>query len=294
MKDNAIEINHLSRSFGKNQALNNLNLSVKRGCVYGLLGHNGAGKTTLIKTLAGLIIPEKGAALINGLNPRNLTTIERQKIGYVSERQNLPTHMKVKNLIKFCSGFYANWDHELTQRILTQLNISKQKKINQLSQGQARQINLLLALAQHPEILLLDEPAANLDVVARREFLDEILNLIRQQERTVIFSSHILSDIERIADEIGILVKGQLKISASVDELKETIKKIRFYDFTGKVENFEIPGAFTITHLKDEILATLQLAKPEEIESIANRFRCRYEITNLNLEDIFIEITKSS
>ena len=139
--------------------------------------------------------------------------------------------MRVEALIKFTASFYPDWDFAVCDRILKRFKIDPSKRIKALSQGTARQVAFLLAMAQKPELLILDEPAANLDVVARREFLEEMLDLIREEDKTVLLSSHILSDVERVADEIGIIAQGTLKISEPLDRLKETVKQVRFYGF---------------------------------------------------------------
>jgi len=287
-----IETKNVSRSFGGSVAVQDLNLRVRRGSIYGFLGRNGAGKTTTIKMLAGLIWPDAGEIRVNGVEPAKFTVADRWKIGYVSERQILPPGMRVSALIQFTSSFYPDWDFAVCDRILKRFKIDPSKRIKALSQGTARQVAFLLAMAQKPELLILDEPAANLDVVARREFLEEMLALIREQDKSVLLSSHILSDVERVADEIGIISQGELKISEPLDRLKETVKQVRFYGFERGVNGFELPDAFRFSKSRDEALATLRLSDEELLPRLAATHRCKYEITHLNLEDIFVEIVQ--
>lgn len=287
-----IETRNVCRSFGGSLAVRNLNLRVRRGSIYGFLGRNGAGKTTTIKMLAGLIWPDAGEIRVNGVEPVKFSIADRWKIGYVSERQILPPGMRVGALIKFTSSFYPDWDSAVCERILKRFKIDPNKRIKVLSQGTARQVAFMLAMAQKPNLLILDEPAANLDVVARREFLEEMLDLIRETDKTVLLSSHILSDVERVADEIGIISQGALKISEPLDRLKETVKQVRFYAFERGVNGFEIPEAFRFTKGKDEALATLRLPDESLLPQLAATHRCKYEITHLNLEDIFVELVR--
>jgi len=287
-----IETRNVSRSFGGSMAVRNLDLRVRRGSIYGFLGRNGAGKTTTIKMLAGLIWPDAGEIRVNGVKPAEFTVADRWKIGYVSERQILPPGMRVGALIKFTSSFYPDWDFAVCDRILKRFKIDPSKRIKALSQGTARQVAFMLAMAQKPDLLILDEPAANLDVVARREFLEEMLDLIRETDKTVLLSSHILSDVERVADEIGIISQGELKISEPLDRLKETVKQVRFFGFERGVNGFEIPEAFRFTKGKDEALATLRLPDETTLPKLAAAHRCKYEITHLNLEDIFVELVR--
>ena len=144
--------------------------------------------------------------------------------------------------------------------------------------GMARQVAFLLAVAQKPDLLILDEPAANLDVVARRDFLDELLDLLREDGKTVFLSSHILSDVERVADEIGIIAQGRLKISEPLDRLKETVKKVRFYGFEKGANGFAIPDAFQFSKTRDEVLATLRVEDEGWLRKLAAEHRCQYEV----------------
>jgi ABC-2 type transport system ATP-binding protein len=285
-----IETSHVSRSFAKSPAVRDLNLRVRRGSIYGLLGRNGAGKTTALKMLAGLIWPDAGTIAVNGVEPARFTVQDRWKIGYVSERQILNPHLRVGALIRFTSSFYPDWDFDACDRLLQRFKIDPAKRIRALSLGMTRQVAFLLALAQKPDLLILDEPAANLDVVARRQFLDELLDLLREGGKTVLLSSHILSDVERVADEIGILAHGHLKLSEPLDRLKETVKKVRFYGFDKGPNGLEIPEAFQVRKTAGEVLATLRIEDESRLQKFAAEHRCRYEIMDLNLEDIFVEV----
>ena len=290
--DYVIETDRLGRSFGSTTALSDLTLRVPRGGIYGFLGRNGSGKTTAIKIIAGLIKPTTGSAKVLGKTPFEFTPEDRQRIGYVSEKQILPGAFKVRSLAAFCAQFYPRWDHDLVTRLLGQFNIDPNKRVVTLSQGTQRQVAFILALAQRPELLILDEPASTLDVVARREFLDETLDLIREDGPTVFISSHILSDIERVADHIGILVDGKLAVSEPLDELADTIKRVRFYGFTCDPQQVTLPDAFRIVRSKDEVVITARLRNENEVAQAARDFGAQAEITSLPLEDIFIEISR--
>jgi ABC-2 type transport system ATP-binding protein len=290
--DYVIETEGISRSFGGTSALRNFTLRVPRGTIYGFLGRNGAGKTTAIKILAGLIKPDEGSIQVLGVNPFEFTPEDRQRVGYLSEKQILPANMKVGKLIAFCAQFYPRWDQALVDRLLASFRIDSKKKVSALSQGAQRQVAFILALAQRPELLILDEPASTLDVVARREFLDEVLDLLRQDGPTVFISSHILSDIERVADHIGILADGALKISEPLDRLKETVKRVRFHGFRQDPTAFSLPGAFRSVRSGNEWLVTLRLEDPAILDGPARQWGAQYEVQDMNLEDIFVEISR--
>jgi ABC-2 type transport system ATP-binding protein len=292
MEDYVIATQGVSRSFDGRPAVRDLNLRVPRGHIYGFLGRNGAGKTTALKMLVGLIKPDTGTIRVNGVDPWRFTVADRQRVGYLSEKQTLLPGMRVRALIAFTSNFYPDWDHALCARILQRFHLDPARRIKELSQGAMRQVGFLLAIAQRPDLLILDEPAATLDVVARRDFLDEVLELLRQEGKTVLFSSHILSDVERVADEIGILANGTLKLSEPLDRLKETVKQVRFYDFANGTNGFEVAGAFQLRKGPAEALATLRVEHDRILDQLAAAHRCRYEVRDLGLEDIFVEVVR--
>jgi ABC-2 type transport system ATP-binding protein len=294
MKTFSIEAKNVSRSFGRRQVVRDLDLRIRRGSIYGLLGRNGAGKTTVIKMLAGLTFPDAGEIKVNGIAPEQFAAADRAKIGYVSERQILMPNLSVQSLIAFTSQFYAEWDSAVCDRILRRFKINPATRIHELSLGTTRQVAFMLALAQKPDVLLLDEPAANLDVLARREFMDELLQLMREENKTVLLSSHILSDIERVADEVGIMIDGTVCISEPLDRLKETVKQVRFHGFEHGTDGFQIPGAFRFRKTASEALATLRVEDDSALAKLAATHRCHYEINDLNLEDIFVEMVRET
>ena len=288
-----IEILGADRSFGRVAAVQDLSLQVAEGSIYGLLGENGAGKTTTLRMLAGLLWPDRGEIRVVGVRPADFTVEDRRAVGYVSEKQMLPPLMRAGSLIAFCAGLYPEWDAALVDRLLRRFRIDPRQRVGWLSGGTARKLSLLLALAQRPRVLLLDEPAAGLDAVARRELLDELLDVIREGDRTVFLSSHLLSDVERVADEVGIIADGRLKVSEPLDHLKDTVKRVRFFDFPKGRPRFHAPGALRIVAQRDEVLVTMRVQE-NAVRHLAAEHGCQYEVGDLNLEDIFVDIASQS
>jgi ABC-2 type transport system ATP-binding protein len=290
--NNAINITGLSHSFGKHQVLKDLNLKIPAGSIYGFLGRNGAGKTTCIRILAGLLGRQSGEVSVLGHDPLLWEAPLRENIGYVGEAGMLPGLMSVKSLIEWTRPLYPRWSGEIEEHLIAVFRINVKKKIGKLSLGQKMQVAFLLAVAPRPKLLLLDEPAANLDTVARRFFLEEIAALAREENTTVFFSSHVLSDVERVADHIGILVNGSLLVNEPLDELKESIRQVRFFWDQESSPPIDIPSAYRTCRESGETIITMRLSDEAQMRVLAEQVGCSWESRGLNLEDLFVELTE--
>ena len=219
MPDNVIEISNLSRSFGKKTALSGVSLSVPRGMVFGLVGENGAGKTTLIKHLLGLLAAQNGTVAVFGRNPVADPVGVLGRTGYLSEDRDLPDWMGVGQLMRYTQAFFPNWDEAFAEELRQMFELDPQQKIRALSRGQRARAGLLIALAHRPELLLLDEPSSGLDAVVRRDILAAIVRTVADEGRTVLFSSHLLDEVERVADSVAMLHDGRLVLTGPLDEI---------------------------------------------------------------------------
>jgi len=220
MNDTAIELQGLVRSFGNKTVLYGLDLSVPRGSVLGLLGVNGAGKSTLIKCALGLLRCA-GTARLLGEESWSLSAEAKLRIGYVPQVMSLYPWMTVRHIVEYTSAFYRNWNSEQTETLLKQWALPPDGYVRTLSVGQQQRLAITLALGHDPELLILDEPAASLDPLARRQFLQKIIELAEPGKRTVLFSSHITSDIEHVADRVAILKEGRIAWEGLLEDLKE-------------------------------------------------------------------------
>jgi ABC-2 type transport system ATP-binding protein len=221
-----IEIHRLSRQFGTTKALDDISLTIPRGGVFGLIGGNGAGKTTLIKHILGLLRAQSGAVRVFGLDPVQNPVGTLGRIGYLSEDRDLPDWMSVKELMRYSQPFYPTWDESFAEELRQMFDLNPNTKIRSLSRGQRARTGLLVALAHRPELLLLDEPSSGLDPVVRRDILGAIIRTIADEGRTVLFSSHLLDEVERVADQVTIIHRGRLVLTASMDEIKETHRRV--------------------------------------------------------------------
>ncbi len=220
MDDPAFLFENVTKRFGRTEALRGLTLAVPRGGVTGFVGRNGSGKSTAIRCLVGLQKPDAGRVTLLGQDPWGMGPTTKQRLGYLSERGVPFPWATADDLIGLCAPLYPRWDAAVERDLLARFRIDRRRKLKTLSMGQQRAVGLLLALCPRPEVLVLDEPAANLDPVLRREFLDQVTALVAGVGHTVFFTSHILSDVERLADRIAVIHEGRLVKEGTTSELK--------------------------------------------------------------------------
>jgi ABC-2 type transport system ATP-binding protein len=218
--DAVVRVEHLSRRFGANLALDDLSLSVPRGAVFGVVGANGAGKTTLIRHLLGLLCAEAGTVRVFGRDPVKDPVGVLARVGYVSEENDLPPWMRVRELLRYVRAFYPGWDDAYADELRETFGLDPAAHVRSLSRGQKARAGLLVALAYRPELLILDEPSTGLDPLARRDILAAVLRTVAQEGRTVIFSSHLLDEVERVSDHVALLDKGRIMVQGPLDEVR--------------------------------------------------------------------------
>ena len=217
-----IHLSELTRRFGAKTALASVSLSMPRGAVYGLVGANGAGKTTLIKHILGLLRAESGSVRVFGLDPVAEPVAVLSRIGYLSEENDLPGWMRVDELIRYSRAFYPAWDDAYAEELRRSFALDPAAKIKNLSKGQKARAGLLIALAHRPELLVLDEPSSGLDPIVRRDILGAVLRTIAGEGRTVLFSSHLLEEVEQVADHVTMIHQGKIVLSAPLADIKES------------------------------------------------------------------------
>jgi len=222
VSDSVIDVSELTRRFGAKTALAAVSLSLPRGAVYGLVGANGAGKTTLIKHILGLLRAESGSVRVFGLDPVADPVGVLSRIGYLSEENDLPGWMRVDELIRYSRAFYPAWDHSYAEELRRAFELDPSAKIRTLSKGQKARAGLLIALAHRPELLVLDEPSSGLDPIVRRDILGAVIRTIADEGRTVLFSSHLLEEVEQVADHVTMINHGKIVLSASLDAIRES------------------------------------------------------------------------
>jgi ABC-2 type transport system ATP-binding protein len=221
MSPPVIEVSDLSRRFGANTALDAVSLSLSRGAVHGLVGENGAGKTTLIRHLLGLLRAESGSVRVFGLDPVADPVGVLSRVGYLSEENDLPAWMRVDELLRYSRAFYRAWDDGYAEELRERFALDSAARVGELSKGQKARAGLLVALAHRPELLVLDEPSSGLDPIVRRDILGAVVRTLADEGRTVLFSSHLLEEVEQVADHVTILHHGSVALSAPLGEIRE-------------------------------------------------------------------------
>jgi ABC-2 type transport system ATP-binding protein len=221
VSESVIDISELTRRFDSNTALDAVSLSLPRGAVYGLVGANGAGKTTLIKHILGLLRAQSGSVRIFGLDPVADPVSVLSRIGYLSEENDLPGWMRVDELIRYSRAFYPAWDDDYAEELRQSFALDPAARIKNLSKGQRARAGMLIALSYRPDLLVLDEPSSGLDPIVRRDIIGAIIRTIADEGRTVLFSSHLLEEVEQVADHVTMINKGRIVLSAPLDTIRE-------------------------------------------------------------------------
>ena len=217
-----ISVSSLTRRFGATTALDTVTLSLPPGAVYGLVGANGAGKTTLIKHLLGLLRAQRGSVRVFGLDPVADPVGVLSRIGYLSEDNDLPGWMRVDELMRYSRAFYPAWDDGYAEQLRQLFVLDPAARIGTLSRGQRARAGLLIALAYRPELLVLDEPSSGLDPIVRRDILGAGIRTIAEEGRTVLFSSHLLEEVEQVADHVTMMHQGRIVLSAPLDTIRQS------------------------------------------------------------------------
>jgi ABC-2 type transport system ATP-binding protein len=220
MGQTVVEVSDLSRSFGGKTALDGVSFRATAGNVHGLVGSNGAGKTTLLRHLLGLLRATAGSVRVFGLDPVRDPVGVLSRVGYLSEERELPEWMSVEELMRYTQAFHPTWDAAYARELLETFALDPAKKIKELSKGMRAQAGLIAAVAHRPELLILDEPSSGLDAVVRRDILDAIVHTVADDGRTVIFSSHLLDEVERMSDHVTLIHQGRVALSGVLDEVR--------------------------------------------------------------------------
>ncbi len=291
----AIELHNLKVRYGERLAVNGLSLTVPAGAIFGFLGPNGAGKTTTIKTMLGLRRPDGGSVRVLGYDAVEQSLEIRARVGYMSEVNSLYDFLTIPQHCAFCRSVSPQWDQKVVDRYVSLFGLPTSRKVGKFSKGMKSQLALSLLMGSRPDLLILDEPTAGLDPVARHEFLNQLVAEIAAQGKTIFFSSHMLSEVETVADWVGIIRDGRLLVCDELDHLKQTQKII-------KLTYAELPPSSEVSALRvlpgvmrlDQDGRSVRLLTQGDVGALAQRIQARpyalrdVDVVDLDLEDLFL------
>lgn len=285
--DVLVAITSLVKQFNGRRALNNISCQVGAGHIIGLVGPNSSGKSTLLRHIIGMLLPTQGSCRTFGAEAGKLTAEHLSRIGYVHQEPQLISWMSCGETIDYAAAHYRSWDQTLAGRLVDLFQLDLRQKAGAMSPGQKQKLSILLAVAFHPRLLILDEPASALDPSARRQFLEVLLDLIADGQKTVLISSHILSDVEKVIDHVWVLDDGRLLKDCGFDDLLDDYVRLELTGLQG-----ELPAKLPFRHVfareQHGGNAMVTVKRPEmTLAEIQSRLGCQVAEHALSFEEIY-------
>jgi ABC-2 type transport system ATP-binding protein len=284
MSDGAINIEGVCKSFGRHAVLQGLDLCVPRGQTFAFLGRNGAGKTTTIRMLLGLLKADAGQIRVLGLDPARDAMEIRRLVGYLAEDQTMFGWMRVHEIMGFMAPFYPTWDKDLAYRYLRQFELPQRTRVRHLSKGQTVRLSLLLALAHRPDLVILDDPTLGLDPIMRKEFIRDVIDHLQGSGVTVFFSSHLLYEVEPVADTVAILDHGHIVRAAETEQLRADVKRLIVTEAEYRSLG-DVPGLLDVKRSGKKLALVVETV--EAVLPVMERAGVKPEVVDLNLDEIF-------
>ena len=285
-----VTLHKLQRRFSRMTVLKGINAKVFPGQVIALLGKNGAGKTTLLETILGFGFPSDGEATLWGIHATEISGDIKQRIGFVPQQDELLPSLSGKDHLKLFKSFRTHWNQPLVDKLIAEWLIPMDMHTGKMSVGQRQKLSILLALAHEPELLILDEPVASLDPIARRQFLQQLVDIAADENRAVIFSTHIVSDVERVANQVWMLRDGDFVYQGGLDELKESFVRVTLTFDHPVAHNISWPQVIKQKSSGNQIQLTIEDWQPVMEQQLAQEFSAQVQVEFLSLEDIFLEM----
>lgn len=290
--ESAVAVEQLTKTFpGGVLAVGGLDWSVPTGSVYGLIGENGAGKTTTLRIAMGILKPSQGRAVIFGEEMMKATREHRARVSYVSQEQRLYKGMTLREIAEFYRGLYPRWDQDYAMKLMERFALPPDRFVGNLSGGEQRKAAILLALAVRTDLIIMDEPAAGLDPIARRKLIDELIGALADGDgRTVVFSTHILSDLERIATHVGFLHHGRMVAEGPLEELQQGYRRVQVIFPDSVPADFQLPGVLRQEAEGSVVRGVVRILSETQLDGIEQQYHARVDTFPLGLEDLFIEL----
>jgi ABC-2 type transport system ATP-binding protein len=283
-----ISVRNLTKEYGKTRALSGVDLEIPRGTIVGVLGPNGSGKTTLLKHITGLLRPSHGHVLTLGSEALAMSGEQMSHIGYVSQESELLDWLTVGETLDLARAHHASWDSDLAADLMERFELQRGKKVGGLSLGNKQRLSIILGVSHRPELLLLDEPAASLDPIVRQEFLNLLMELIQDGDRTILISSHILTDVEKVIDHVLIMDRGTVHCFQPLDDLREEYFHIELQALDGSLpRDLGLTGLKHVEHDGPRALAMVHSTDRAGLDEELARLACRSQVRNLDFEEIY-------
>jgi ABC-2 type transport system ATP-binding protein len=287
---NVLSLNNVHKAYGYSEVLKGVNLQLKQGSVMGLIGANGSGKTTLLKTTLGLLKADQGEAQVFNENAWDMSDSSKDKIGFVAQNFDFFNWMKVKQLVDYTSAFYTNWDKQKAAQLMSNWDIDTNQKVDKMSEGQKQRLAIVLALSHSPELLILDEPVASLDPAARRDFIKQLIDMNANSQTSILFSTHITSDIERVAADVAFLKQGSIVYQGEVDQLKEQVVRLHIQSTQNLEDTAAIQNTLSKKVQGQSAKVCINHFEPSLLPLLEQKLNAKIQVENLSLEDIFLEL----
>jgi ABC-2 type transport system ATP-binding protein len=290
MSEPILDARGLTKVIGGRAILKGLDFDLAPGQVVGLLGKNGAGKSTLMDVALGFALPTEGSCKVFGEDSGRLSAASKARIGFVAQTDELMTLMNGAQHLALTASFHQNWDSDLIARLARQWEVPLDRRIGVMSGGERQKLATLMALGHRPQLLVMDEPASGLDPVARRQFMQTVLEIASDPGRTILYSSHIVSDIERVASHLWIMREGEIIWRGELDQIKESVVRLHLRADREFPEVPALPGQLSCSINGRTAMATLRDWQPARLAELEQLTGSRIEVEPLGLEEIFLAV----
>ncbi|MCP3980069.1 MAG: ABC transporter ATP-binding protein [bacterium] len=292
MSESALRFEGVTRRFGRRVAVDRMDLDVPPGTVLGLVGRNGSGKTTSLRLAHGILYPDAGHVRVLGMDPVEQGLELRQRVSLLSEESSLYPWMTVREIVGFAGALHERWDAKLAETMVERLTLDPRQKIKSLSRGTRAKVALVLAVASRPDLLLLDDPTAGLDPLVRREVLQGVLEAVSDEGGAVVYASHLVHDLERVADRVAFLDEGVLRYDGSLERLKADVRRARAVFEDDAPAGLHVPGAIDLTTDGRVLTVVAQGVNGELAATLRGLGAREVDVEPLSLEEILVAMLR--
>ena len=292
MARNILKLKGIKKTFDTKEVLKNIDLSIPEGTIMGLVGKNGAGKSTIIKCLLGLLKPDAGEATVFDESSWDLSAESKQRIGYVPQVLVGFRWMRIETMLDYTGAFYPRWNKKLVESMLKDWDLDPWSQISMLSEGEKQKVSIIQAMGHEPDLYIFDEPVASLDPVARRKFIKQLIDLNIKQNKTILFSTHITSDLERVAADVAMLIDGKIVLNDDISTLKDRFCRLHIHSRKQLPPNLPIENALHVNSNGTSAVLTVDGINEQGVKVLEQELSAEIRVEQLNLEEIFLELNK--